>query len=211
MKKKLNVISNIFTTLVVIFAIVMMIFTIVSVSINRTDKNIFGYKAFVVLSDSMSKTDFSAGDLVLVKQVDPSTLKDGDIIAYTSQNSESYGEVLTHKIRRVTSDGFITYGTSTDTDDEKVVEGQYVLGKYSFHIPKAGKFFMFLKTIPGYILCIFIPFLLLIINEILNSYDLFKKYKRQEKRELEKEKEQLRKEREELLRLRNELNKVSNA
>ena len=64
----------------------MMIFTIVSVAtFDRADRNLFGFKAFIVLSDSMKKTDFNAGDLVLVKEVDPSTLKEGDIIAYTSQ------------------------------------------------------------------------------------------------------------------------------
>ena len=52
----------------------------------------------------MSKTDFGAGDLVLVKEVDPSTLKEGDIIAYTSQNTSNYGETVTHKIRKLTTD-----------------------------------------------------------------------------------------------------------
>ena len=205
MKKTFNIISKIFTIIIVIFALIMMCFTISSIYFNRTDKSIFTYKAFIVLSDSMSKTDFDAGDLILVKEVDTSTLKEGDIIAYTSQNIESYGEVITHKIRSITDDGFITYGTSTNTDDETIVKKEYVLGKYSFHIPKAGKFFMFLKTVPGYITCIFVPFLLLILNESVNCINLFKKYKRQEKDEIEKEKEDLRKEKEELLRLKQEL------
>lgn len=205
MKKTFNIISKIFTIIIVIFALIMMCFTIFSIYFNRTDKSIFTYKAFIVLSDSMSKTDFDAGDLILVKEVDTSTLKEGDIIAYTSQNIESYGEVITHKIRSITDDGFITYGTSTNTDDETIVKKEYVLGKYSFHIPKAGKFFMFLKTVPGYITCIFVPFLLLILNESVNCINLFKKYKRQEKDEIEKEKEDLRKEKEELLRLKQEL------
>lgn len=67
----------------------------------------------------MSATDFDAGDLVLVKEVDPATLQAGDIIAYQSTNTENYGEVVTHKIRELTTDangnpGFITYGTTTN-------------------------------------------------------------------------------------------------
>ena len=74
--KTLKIIRCIFVWLMVALAVGMMIFTIVSVStFDRADRNLFGYKAFIVLSDSMSKTDFSAGDLVLVKEVDPSTLK----------------------------------------------------------------------------------------------------------------------------------------
>ena len=79
--KTLKIIRCIFVWLMVALTVGMMIFTIVSVStFDRADRNLFGYKAFIVLSDSMSKTDFSAGDLVLVKEVDPSTLKEGDII-----------------------------------------------------------------------------------------------------------------------------------
>lgn len=66
MKKALHIIKNIFVWLVVALAVCMMIFTIISVStFDRTDRSLFGYKAFIVLSDSMSATDFSAGDLVL--------------------------------------------------------------------------------------------------------------------------------------------------
>ncbi len=57
--KALKIIRNIFVWLVVAIAVLMMIFTIVSVStFDRTHRSIFGYKTFIVLSDSMSKTDF---------------------------------------------------------------------------------------------------------------------------------------------------------
>ena len=118
----------------------MMIFTIISVTtFNRNDRHLFGYRAYVVTSDSMSKTDFDAGDLILVKEVDPATLKEGDIITYMSQNPESFGETITHKVRSLTTDangnpGFITYGTTTDTDDATIVTYPYVLGRYEKEI-----------------------------------------------------------------------------
>ena len=134
---------------------------------------------FIVLSDSMSKTDFDAGDLVLSKEVDPSELQVGDIISYQSTNEENYGETVTHKIRDLTTDaegapGFVTYGTTTDTNDENIVTYSFVLGKYQTHLPGVGKFFQFLKTTPGYIACIFIPFLLLILMQGINSIRLFR-------------------------------------
>lgn len=211
MRKTLNVIKNIFVWLTVVLAVCMMIFTVVSVNtFDRSDRSLFGYKAFIVLSDSMSKTDFSAGDLVLIKEVDPSTLKEGDIIAYSSQNAENYGETVTHKIRRLTTDangnpGFITYGTTTDTDDETVVTYPYVLGKYQSHIPKVGKFFQFLKTTPGYIVCILIPFLLLILIQGLNCIKLFRRYKKEQLDEMKKEREKLEAERAESQKMMQEL------
>lgn len=76
MKKALHIAKNVLTWLIVVLAVCMMIFTIVSsMTFNRVDRDLFGYKAFIVLSDSMSATDFDAGDLVLVKEVDPETLK----------------------------------------------------------------------------------------------------------------------------------------
>ena len=209
--KALKIIRSIFVWLMVALAVFMMIFTIISVStFDRADRNLFGYKAFIVLSDSMSKTDFNAGDLVLVKEVDPSTLKEGDIIAYTSQNTSNYGETVTHKIRKITTDangepGFVTYGTTTDTDDETVVTYPYVLGKYSSRIPKVGAFFQFLKSTPGYIVCVLIPFLLLILLEGIRCIRLFRKYKAEQQAELQAERDKIEADRAETQRMMQEL------
>lgn len=209
--KALKIIRSIITWAFVALAVCMMIFTVVSVStFDRADRNLFGYKAFIVLSDSMSKTDFDAGDLVLVKEVDPSTLKEGDIIAYTSQNTANFGETVTHKIRKLVTDaegnpGFVTYGTTTDTDDETVVTYPYVLGKYQTNIPKVGKFFQFLKTTPGYIVCILVPFLILILIEGIRCISLFKKYKAEQQAELQAEREKIEADRAETQRMMQEL------
>lgn len=207
----MKILKNIFVWLIVALTAAMMIFTVVSVStFDRSDRNLFGYKAFIVLSDSMKATDFSAGDLVLVKKVDPSTLQEGDIIAYTSQNTANYGATVTHKIRKLTTDangepGFITYGTTTDTDDETVVTYPYVLGKYSSHIPKVGTFFQFLKTTPGYIVCILVPFLLLILLEGIRCIRLFRKYKAEQQAELQAERDKIEADRAETQRMMQEL------
>ena len=209
--KALKIIRSIVVWMMVALAVFMMIFTVISVStFDRADRNLFGYKAFIVLSDSMSKTDFSAGDLVLVKEVDPSTLKEGDIIAYTSQNTSNYGETVTHKIRRLTTDangepGFVTYGTTTDADDETIVTYPYVLGKYQGRIPKVGAFFQFLKSTPGYIVCILVPFLLLILLEGIRCIRLFRKYKAEQQAELQAERDKIEADRAETQRMMQEL------
>ena len=209
--KVLKIIRSIFVWLIAALAVGMMVFTVVSVStFDRTDRNLFGYKAFIVLSDSMSKTDFGAGDLVLIKEVDPATLKDGDIIAYTSQNNSNYSETVTHKIRKLTTDangepGFVTYGTTTDADDETVVTYPYVLGKYQSHIPKVGTFFQFLKSTPGYIVCILVPFLALILIEGIRCIRLFRKYKAEQKAELQEERDKIEADRAETQRMMQEL------
>lgn len=197
MKKAWSIISTVMVWLVVALAVFMMVFTIVSVNtFDRNDRNIFGYRCYIVLSDSMSATDFDAGDLVLVKEVDPTTLQEGDIIAYQSQEPENYGATVTHKIRVKTTDsngnpGFITYGTTTGVDDETVVTYPFILGQYQAALPKVGTFFQFLKTPQGYIVCILIPFLLLILYQGLNCVKIFKLYKAEQMAELQAEKDAL--------------------
>jgi hypothetical protein len=145
-----------------------------------------------------------------MKEVDPSTLEDGDIISYISQSTESFGEVMTHKIRSKTVDaqgnpGFITYGTTTGVDDETVVTYPYITGKYVGHIPVVGHCFTFLKTTTGYFVCIFIPFALLIMYQGIKVINLFRRYKKEQMAEVQAEKDRLEAEREENARILAEL------
>jgi len=201
MKKVLNILSSVLVWILVAATVGIMIFTLVSVNtFDRANRSIFGYKFFIVMSDSMSATDFDAGDIVLVRNVDPSTLQVGDIIAFSSQNSENFGQTVTHKIRDIVVDAngepaFITYGTTTNTDDEMPVTYPYVLGKYTGKIPNVGSFFQFLKTTPGYILCIFVPFLLLILYNGFQCIQLFRRFKKEQMEELDAQRAQIEEER----------------
>ena len=189
----------------------MMIFTIISVrTFNRNDRNLFGYRIYIVNTDSMSATDFDAGDLIFVKETNPAKLKEGDIISFVSQNTESFGETITHKIRKKTTDaeghkGFVTYGTTTDTDDATIVTYPYVLGKYQGRIPALGHFFNFLKTTPGYFTCIFLPFMLIIVYEAIRFFTLFRRYKAEQMAAVQAEREQIEAERAENARMLEEL------
>lgn len=211
MKKVLSIIGDIFVWIIVAVAIFMMIFTIISsFSLNRNDRDILGFKAYIVMSDSMSATDFDAGDIVVIKEVDPRTLNEGDIITFISTNTESSGQTVTHKIRtRATTPdgdpGFITYGTTTGVDDEAIVSYSHILGKYSFRIPKMGTFFNYLKSTPGYIVCILIPFVILLLVQGANAVSLFKQYKKEQKAVLDEERAKLEAERAESQQLMQEL------
>ncbi|MBR2043700.1 MAG: signal peptidase I [Clostridia bacterium] len=211
MNKAFSIIKTAFVYLVVALAIFMMIFTVIScTTFNRNDRSIFGYKMYIVNSDSMSATDFSAGSLIFTKEVDPSLLKEGDIITFMSQDTDSFGETITHKIRELTVDaegnpGFITYGTTTGNNDETVVTYPYVLGEYQGNIPKIGYFFNFLKTTTGYFVCIFIPFMLIILYEGIKFFSLFRKYKQEQMAEMKTEREALEAERQENAKMLEEL------
>ena len=220
-KKLMNIALKVVTWHLVAFTVFMMIFTVVTVTtVDRNDRSIFGIKFYIVQTDSMSKSDknadmdvhFNAGDIVIIKKVkEPTKLQSGDIIAFMSTNSVSYGETVTHMIREVkrTDDGkllgYVTYGTNTGGNDEALVEPEYILGSYSGKLPALGKFFAFVKSTPGYIVCILVPFLLLILYNGVNVIRLFRKYKREQMEAMQAEKDKLEAERAENQRMMQEL------
>lgn len=220
-KKVLNIALKVVTWLLVAFAVFMMIFTIFSVTtVDQNHGGIFGIKFFIVLSDSMSLSEnnkdmnvhFNAGDIVIIKSVDdPTKLQSGDIIAFMSTNDESYGKTVTHMIRRAERDdngkllGYVTYGTNKGVDDEALVSPEYVLGTYAGKLPGVGHFFAFVKSTPGYIVCILVPFLLLILYNGVNVIRLFRKYKGEQMAAMQAEKDQIQAERAENQRMMQEL------
>ena len=66
-------------------------------------------------------------------------------------------------------------------------------------------FFNFLKTPQGYIVCIFIPFMLLILHQGVNTVKLFRRYKGEQLEEMNAEKARIEAERAENARMMEEL------
>ena len=220
-KKILNISSKVIAWLLVAFTVFMMVFTIITVTtVDKNERSIFGVRFYIVQTDSMSLSEnnkdmevhFNAGDIILVKDVEDKTaLKEGDIIAFMSMNEISYGETVTHMIREVkkTEDGkilgYVTYGTNTGTSDEALVEPDYIIGQYSGKLPGVGNFFAFVKSTPGYIICILVPFLLLILYNGVNVIRLFRKYKREQMEAMQAERDKIDAERAEAQRMMAEL------
>ncbi len=179
MKKSLIFIVN-FILWLVVFAIILFIF-LAGVIFNEGECSLFGYKGYIVLSDSMKTVDgdeskgyFASGDLIICKSVNPQTLVEGDVITFNS----SSGKTITHKIKRRVvddngNDGFITYGTSTGVEDEEIVLYSQVLGKFKKKLVKIDEVYKFFKSPSGYFLFIFIPFAILIAICIKSVITLF--------------------------------------
>ena len=220
-KKVLDITTKVLTYILTAFSVFMMVFTIVTVTtVDKNERNIFGYRFYIVKTDSMSKSEnnadldvhFNAGDIIIVKNVeDKKALEAGDIITFISTNEESYFETITHMIRDKFYDkegkfaGYITYGTNTGVNDEAPVEFGYIVGKYAGKLPAVGQFFAFVKSTPGYIVCILVPFLLLILYNGVNVIRLFKQYRAEQMSAMQAERDKIDAERAENLRMMEEL------
>ncbi len=187
MKKRISRLAQVLSVLLMIFSAGILFFTIITVRTVGQDASLFGFRVHAVLSDSMSDT-FSSGDLVVSRQVDPSTLEAGDIIAFRSIDPDSAGQRFTHKIRAVTTyenePAFVTYGTTNDVNDSYPVPFDQVEGKYLFSLPGMGRFFQWFRTPVGYVSVVLIPFLILIGIQGFQFVRLVKLY-RQEKDEVQ--------------------------
>ena len=228
LKKIMNISSKVLTWVLIAFTVCTVIFTLVTVlTVDKNERSIFGFRFYVVLSDSMSKSEnnadmkvhFNAGDIVIIQNVkDPTSLKGGDIIAFVSGSNsliegtdiQKFGKTITHMIRnRVYNEKgelfYQTFGTNTGADDDELVDPSQVLGKYVGKLPGLGHFFAFLKTTPGYIVCILVPFLLLIMYNGGNVISLFRKYKKEQNEAIAAERKQIEDERAENQRMMAEL------
>lgn len=216
-----NIVMKVISWLLIAFTAFMMIFTIITVTtVDKNERKFLGVKLYIVRTDSMSLSEnnkdmdvhFNAGDIVIIGDVkDPTSLQPGDIISFISTNQVSYGEIVTHMIREVRKtasgkvEGYVTFGTNTGTNDESLVEPEYVLGIYKGKLPGVGHFFAYVKSTPGYIVCILIPFLLLILYNGYNVIRLFRQYKMEQTAALEAEKAEIAAERRETEQMLREL------
>ncbi len=178
-KKGLSIFLNVVAWVSFVFALFMVAFTVLaSHSGEQNAKEIFGVKAYIVTSDSMSKSEnsvdeeifFDAGDVILVKRPENVfSIKAGDVITFISTNADSYGKTITHKVKEVSYSvdgeliGYVTYGINTGEVDGAIVVPENVVGVYFSKIANVGNVFAFLKTPRGYFLSILTPMLLVII------------------------------------------------
>ena len=115
------------------------------------------------------------GSVVVIKPVDPETLKVGDIICFQFSEPTS----ITHRIINITNEGFITKGDANEDPDQWIVKKENVIGKAVFTIPFIGYIGYFVRTPIGFILLIIIPASLIIIIEIRNITKELRKQKQE--------------------------------
>ena len=159
----------------------------------------FGWKPFIVLSGSM-ETEIDAGDVAVVRETDTASLKKGDIIAFKS------GEiVITHRIYDIIQEEgetrYITKGDNNNAEDNGYVLPEQIEGVYQFKISRLGNIEMFIQTPIGMIVCLSVPFIILVLVQIVDSKrnQKYIEEKGNKQKIMEEESERLKKENEELM------------
>lgn len=200
---KMQKIKKAISIIVILILLPILLMSIVILVDSYTHPNevpsFFGWKPFIVLSGSM-ETQISAGDIVVVKEIDTNELKKGDIIAFKDGNI-----VITHRIDEVTEiDGkkqYITKGDNNNTQDIGYVSPEQIEGVFKFKVSRLGNLAMFIQTPLGMIVCLSIPIIIIILLQTADSKkekeELIAKLNKQSK--MEEEIEKLKKQNEELM------------
>ena len=133
-----------------------------------------GYKPLVVLGGSMEPA-IKVGSVVLVRKVEPSHIKVGDIITFrvpleAGQLVNGERPIVTHRVIDVSRQkGLLTVKTEGDAnenaDNWKITEHD-VMGQAKFYIPYFGYLSHYVRKPVGFILLVIVPGLLIMLIEI---------------------------------------------
>ncbi|MGM9972168.1 MAG: signal peptidase I [Anaeroplasmataceae bacterium] len=170
-KKIFTISGTVLTITIVLLVLYMLICNVIAV---RTSKPVsyFGYSYSYVPTSSMEPT-INAGDTIIFKKCDYSTLKKGDIIVYRSSKGSTEGMYIVHRINEVYTDGFEMLGDNNNgiVDIERVTEDMLV-GKYvrTFNFLNLGKIASNKTLIYGLLVVFFVGIIILeSVNLFLNS------------------------------------------
>ncbi|MCD8363978.1 MAG: signal peptidase I [Lachnospiraceae bacterium] len=140
----------------------------------------------IVLSDSMYP-EFSYGDLIICRTAEPEDVEVGDVISFFDPQG-SGSSIISHRVLEITEEdgslSFITKGDYNNAEDSVSVPEENLVGIYiGVHFAGVGNVAMFMQTVPGLIVCVVIPILLLVGYDVIRRW-LYERKHRGEKEEL---------------------------
>lgn len=192
MKKLLeNKTFQIIYTIIKVFVVAMLSIYLLFVIVQRFTNNssILGYRVFTIATGSMEPV-YNIDDVILVKDIDSSTLKKGDDIAYLGNRDAVKGLIVTHRIIRIETfnDRKVHYtlkGVNNKYEDPSITADQ-ILGKVVGKLPVVNFINHVVKNIYGFFFLVFCPLVLVIFLEIADTI-IDMKLEKNEIRLIEKE------------------------
>lgn len=132
----LNIINGM--SVIIIAAAVLVLLTVVLTKSGDVP-NILGYSVFRVMTGSMEPA-IETDSLIVVKRVEASEIKIGDVISFFSQDPAHGGAVNTHRVTAIEQNGeewnFVTKGDANQLEDKYVTSSKDLIGKvvYVSHV-----------------------------------------------------------------------------
>lgn len=135
------------------------------------------FSIYTIVSPSMTPNINVYDAIINIKVDDPNKIEVGDVITFISSSVLTPGITITHRVIGITRDdnGDICYRTKGDfnnVEDQACAKHRNVLGKVLFKIPQLGRIQFFLASKAGWLFCILIPALYIIIKDVFKILKL---------------------------------------
>lgn len=162
---------------------IILIYNIILIFISSANQmsivNIFGYKSYIIKTNSMEPT-IKVNDVLITKKVEKEKIKVGDVITFIKN-----GEVITHRITQIDENGeYTTKGDNNNIEDTFKISYENIEGKNLLTIPYLGKI---VEILDNKIVFLIITLIILIFM-FMAIQNQEKKDKRKEKKRMEDEK-----------------------
>lgn len=157
------------------FILVFYLFFLVVENISY-NTSIFGYRVFVVTSDS-SGMIYSSDDVILIKDIDKDNLKILDKIVVREKDNGLDGLLTVREIVDVqNANGKAQYSINNISDENKsaFIDNSSVVGKVVGHLILVSLIGNIFQNQLSFFLLVFLPLVLIIIIEIFRTYEFIK-------------------------------------
>lgn len=147
-----------------------MIFYFITTKIYKGNGKNPPFALYTVVSSSMEPS-INVYDVVFIKKIDSSKLKENDIITFYSTNTLFGNTPITHRIVEIIQEDGLKFRVKGDAnviEDEELVLSENILGRVYFRLPGFGKIQFFLASKLGLFVAILIPAVFILF------YDVFK-------------------------------------
>lgn len=191
---------------VILIPILVINLTLIIKSYTNTEEvpTLGGYCPLIVLTGSM-EPEISSGDMIICHTIEPSEVKTGDVISFFDPEGNGLS-VVTHRVVEIVQENgslsFRTKGDANNVEDKTPVPAENLVGIYQTRIRGAGNLAMFMQSTPGFVVCVGLPLLCMVIYDLLRRRR-YEKSKKEDRDALLAELEMLRKEKAEKEELKN--------
>ena len=171
-QKTLNIVGIVICILLIPILIFNCILIVKGIVNEDEVPGVLGFTPLIVLTDSMYP-DIKSGDIIICKDIDPTDIKEEDVISFFDPADKNHTAVVTHKVIEVIIDEdgnryFRTQGTNNNAEDKFSVPAADVIGIWTeVRFPGAGHVALFMQSTWGLIVCIFMPLALFVAYELL--------------------------------------------
>lgn len=168
--KILKIIGNIIYTIIFIIVLFILIIAILQRTTNN-EITLFGYRIFVVATGSMVP-EYEVGDVLVSKEVEPSTIQVGDDIVYKGKEGSFKDKIVTHQVIMIEKENenyrIQTKGIANTKADPEITQNE-VIGKVIY---KMGILSLLQRAMSNnyvFYFVVFVPIVLLTFRQILKS------------------------------------------